>query len=126
MPTDDITSFLPSIKLHSFPTIYNLSSSGLILPPDASSIIFSRKAFLECPTCHGIDDFYSCEKNAHYKIVHCIGNQAPEHEHKSRDILGNIHTERHAVACAGIVVPHFHVQCVCCEDIFFVALPERV
>ncbi len=116
----DVTSFLPSIKVHQFPPIYSLCDSKIVVPKDGQ-IIDRRVAFLECPTCFGIDNFYSLEQSYHYEVVHCPGNQPPEHE--CRDMFGNKHT--HPVSCAGISSAHFHVRCKCCDTIFFLSIPEK-
>lgn len=121
MPVDDINSIIPSIKLHPFPTILHYNFDGKIVIPDQNVLTIKRTAYMECPICKGLDDFYSCERNAHYSAVHCPGNQPPEHEHQ--DILGNKH--KHIVNCSGITQAHFHVKCNCCDQIFFVSLPER-
>jgi len=118
MPIDDISSLIPPIKIHPFPIIENLDRNKSLTSPAHATV---RKAYLECPICKGLDDFYNCEQNSHYRVIHCPGNQAPEHEH--RDLLGNTH--KHTVVCAGLNVPHFHVQCVCCDIVFFVSLPKE-
>ena len=116
----DVTSFLPSIKVHQFPPVYSLSRGRLVSPED-DSIIDCRVAFLECPTCLGIDNFYNLEPSYHYDTSHCPGNQPPEYE--CCDQLGNKHT--HPISCAGISSPHFHIRCKCCDTIFFLSIPEK-
>jgi hypothetical protein len=107
--TDDILS--PTI-VYPFPKIINS-------PTDIVGRITKREAFLECPTCLGIDNFYNCKEDVHYKAGFCKGNQPAELEHFD-------HTGQkcsHPITCAGILEPHFHVQCACCEKIFLLALP---
>lgn len=121
MHIEDIASLLPSIQLYPFPKILNYSTSGDIIPSGYAGLVVARKAFLVCPMCKGVDDFYKCQKDAHYHAAFCPGNQAPEHEHS--DIFGNSH--KHQVNCAGITVSHFHIRCICCESVFFLTLPKE-
>ena len=119
---DDVTSILPSIKVHHFPPIISLGVDGMRLPQNTENMIVRRKALLECPTCLGIDDFYNCEKVHHYDSMHCPGGQPPEVECAGPLGLGK-HT--HQVACAGVNEAHFHVKCRCCDTIFFLGMPEK-
>lgn len=110
MPSEfehDIDQLLPSIKLIDFPKI--------------TTDLRTRVAVIECPTCLNIGNFYSMEKNMPFAVIACKGSLPPEHEHQ--DMLGNRH--KHQVVCAGINVPHFHVQCRCCDFVFFIALPNK-
>lgn len=103
----DISSILPSMKVYPFPVIINLSKKA-------------REAYLECPSCKGIDDFYSTQKTAHYSAKYCEGRQPVEVECEN-PIIGK-HT--HNVPCAGILEPHFHVLCCCCQSVFYLSLPN--
>lgn len=114
MDQEDVTAILPSIKVHPFPDIHNFSPNETYLENPKASIVGSRKAFLECPICLGIDDFYSIEEGFHYKATVCQGNKEPviecgDHEHR--------------IACAGINHKHFHIFCYCCQSVFFLEIP---
>ena len=110
---DELNSILNSVELRKFPEIFTVQLVKL----DGRYI--SRKAWLECPKCRGLDNFYNTSSEAMFSTAHCPGGLPPEVEHS--DILGRSHT--HLVSCSSINVEHFHVMCKICDHKFLLAIP---
>lgn len=106
-----IDELLPSIRVEPFPELVDINRFGRIT---------SRAAYLECPKCLAIDNFYS-NPDKIFDAIWCPGNLAPECEHE--DVFGN--KRKHQITCAPIAIPHFHVACQCCGNKFFLSIPEK-
>jgi hypothetical protein len=117
----DLSSIIPSIKVHPFPSFIDRTDSGIILDKISKTPIYNREALLECPTCLAIDDFYSRKKTGKFQSVYCAGNQPAEIERVG--IFGDKH--KHVAVCAGVMVAHFHVSCECCGKKFLLAIPDK-
>lgn len=116
---DNMEQILPSIRLHKFPDIYTFNKDGVIIPFNSSGVAVTRKAFLTCPTCMCLDDFYAVQ-SYHFEMMWCPGGKAPTHDF-TNPMTGK--TETHTVSCSAFSDPHFHVRCVVCHNDFFVDTP---
>ena len=104
--TDEFNSVIPSHEVLPFPKIVYFTSQ--------------RKAFVTCPICQALDNFYDVSRTRLFNCLYCEGNKPAEVTHT--DGSGREHT--HPVFCAGIIEKHFHVGCRVCGYMFFVGMPE--
>jgi len=110
MDNDSFDALLPSMAVRKFPSIKTAYG-----PYTANRI-----AFIECPKCFAMDNFFSLKKRRKFSSQYCEGNQPPEV--KCKTPLGE-HT--HICNCAGVTEQHLHVYCNVCQFISLWALPEE-
>lgn len=118
MEHEDLSVILPDHTVYPFPEIVSFDENGHIIMSYSDEKPFTRVAIVECPFCLAIGDFYELETPMFAKFF-CSGNQPAERECKS--LFGGTHT--HPVECAGILQPHMHVKCSCCQEEFFLSKP---
>lgn len=114
MTDEQISSLITSSKVYSFPEVKHFTHNGCMVSSNTVGIE-TRKAFLECPYCFGLDDFYNTKEAIHYQPKFCPGNQPIEHEYEGK---------MHPVACGGVIEPHFHVFCSICSCVFLLSIPR--
>lgn len=120
MTQEEVNSLLPSLQVHPFPKIYDFTISGSTLSTEENNDIFHRRAaYLICPKCQAKDNIYDLTDKTPFSFIQCEGNQPPE-----KEVTNMFGTRTQTVRCAGIVPPHFHVYCRCCDFQFFLSMPH--